>query len=232
MPRFSRQTIAPYPFTTETLAESNWREVQVRMSNSFNVLRYLTSKIVFTEISLTQVEIVTVYCAFEKVIQQIEVDRAFRTKCGPDVFTFRSVYQELEYLLKLDPKERYQKLSKKFEFYRGRMFSRRYFFAVEGQARKQYDTFIKHRFPKTFPPKTFVGKGYGDHGTAKNKAFDASQSWQEVASDYDFQNENPTIERSADYHRIFVVHPLQLEGELNLQKDKILKRKEGPTTQV
>ena len=220
MPRISRQTIAPYPFTTETLAESNWREVQVRMSNSLNVLRYLTSKIVFTDLSLSQVEIVTVYCAFEKVIQQIEVDRAFRNKCGTDVFTFRAIYQSLNDLVKLDPKVRYKELQDKYSFYRGKMFSRRYFYAVEGQARRQFDTFIKHRSPKTFPPKTFVGKGYGDHGTAKNKAFDASQSWQEVASDYDFQTENPTIERSVDYHRMFVVHPLQLEGGLNLQKEQ------------
>lgn len=228
MPRISRQTIAPYPFTTETLAESNWREVQIRMSNALNVLRYLTSKIVYTDREISQVEIVTLFAAFEKVIQQIEIDRNFRQKCASDVFTFRSIYQSLDSLIKVDPKERHRKLQEKYAFYRGKIFSRRYYFAVEGQARRLYDTFIKHRFPKTFPPKTFVGKGYGDHGTAKNKAFDASPAWQEVAGDQEFQEKNPSTSRDPDYFLQFKVHPLQLEGGL-FTKDKILVEDRGTT---
>lgn len=32
------------------------------------------------------------------------------------------------------------------------------------------------------PPKAYIGKGYTDHGTAKDPAIDGSPSWQEVAS--------------------------------------------------
>lgn len=35
---------------------------------------------------------------------------------------------------------------------------------------------------KSLPPKKVIGKGYRDHGTAKNEALDGSPSWQEVAS--------------------------------------------------
>lgn len=38
------------------------------------------------------------------------------------------------------------------------------------------------RDKKTLPPKAYIGKGYGDHGTAKDPAKDNSPSWQEVAS--------------------------------------------------
>lgn len=34
---------------------------------------------------------------------------------------------------------------------------------------------------KAIPPKRFIGKGYGDKGTAKKPEFDASPAWQEVA---------------------------------------------------
>lgn len=34
---------------------------------------------------------------------------------------------------------------------------------------------------KFLPPKTFIGKGYNDKGSAKNLAFDGSPSWQEVS---------------------------------------------------
>lgn len=34
---------------------------------------------------------------------------------------------------------------------------------------------------KLLPPKAFIGKGYGDKGTAQEPALDASPSWQEVA---------------------------------------------------
>lgn len=33
----------------------------------------------------------------------------------------------------------------------------------------------------TFPPRTFIGKGYRDHGCLRNTAWDGSPSWQEVA---------------------------------------------------
>lgn len=219
MPRISRQTIAPYPFSTETLAESSWRALQVKLSNSVAVLRYLTSKLVYSRDTFSQVEAVTLFTAFEDIIKKVEIDRTFRSKYGPEVFTFRAIFQELDYLAKLDPRERQQILMERYSFYRGKLFSRRYYFAVEGQAQKLYETFIKHRYPKTFPPKTFVGKGYGDHGTAKNKAFDGSQPWQEVASDFEYQEENRQTERNVDYHRQFLVHSLQLVRSLGLSRE-------------
>lgn len=212
MPRISRQTIAPYPFNTKTLSESNWRAVVLKMSSSVNVLRYLTSKIVYTSEEITDVEVYTLFCAFDDVVRKIETDRGLARLLGTDVFTFRSVYQELDYLKKLSPKLRRRTLMEKFSFYRGKFFSERYYRSVEGQARRLYETLIKHRHPKTFPAKTFVGKGYGDHGTAKNKAIDGSQSWQEVASDVEFQETHLGTERNPEYFRSFIVHPLQLVG--------------------
>lgn len=210
MPRNSRQTIAPHPFTTKELAESNWKQLVVKLSNSTAVLRYLTSKLVFTEESFSYVEAVTLFKAFEEIMLKMQKDRAFQTKYGPELFMFRTVYQSLEQLVRMQPQQRSQKLGTMFRCYRGKLFSRRYYYAVEGQAQKLYETFIKQRYPKTFPPKTYIGKGYGDHGTAKNKAFDGSQSWQEVASDQEYQERNCSQELEPNFHRQFQVHPGQL----------------------
>lgn len=210
MPRISRQTIAPCPFTTQALAENDYRALVVKMSNPATVLRYLTSKVVFTDKEISKVEIVTLFAAFDEVIQLMEGDRAYSQKYGSDVFTFRSVFQELDFLSDMCPKERHQKLSKKFDFYRGKIFSRRFYFSVEGQAKKQYETLIIQRFPKRFPPKAYIGKGYGDHGTAKNKAFDASPSWQEVSVSEETRSQ-VTRDRNVDYYRSFIVHKSQLE---------------------
>jgi hypothetical protein len=109
-----------------------------------------------------------------------------------------------------------------FQGYQGKIFSRRYYYSVEGQAQRLYQTYVRQRFPKRFPAKTYIGKGYGDHGTAKNKAFDGTQSWQEVAGDSDYQTANSTSERTADYWRQFQVHPGQL---LKDDKDLRLRRR-------
>lgn len=39
------------------------------------------------------------------------------------------------------------------------------------------------------PPKQFIGKGYGDKGTAKKPWLDGSPSWQEVATNHQFQRQ-------------------------------------------
>lgn len=66
-----RQTIAPSPFTTEKLSESHWKCVKAELSNEFVVLRYLTSKIVFTEEVVTEEEKVALFLSFENVVAKI-----------------------------------------------------------------------------------------------------------------------------------------------------------------
>jgi len=223
MPRIPRQTIAPEPFTKKDLAESNWRELVVKISDSAVVLRYLTSKLVYTEETFTSVDSVTLFCAFEEVMLKMSRDEAFRAKYGPETFVFRSIFQSLDYLVKLHPSERRRELEECYSFYRGKLFSRRYYYAVEGQSKRLYQTLVRQRFPKTFPAKAYIGKGYGDNGTAKDKVFDGSPSWQEVASDRRFQEAIVQPAKAVDYHRVFQVHELQRFGASKSQPSR-----EGP----
>jgi len=181
MPKVIRQSVSPYPFTKGVLGADSWKVVQTHLSNEITVLRYLTSKIVFTEEILTLEEISILFVAFEELVKKSSRDKFYRQKYLVETFLFRQVYQSLENLLRKDPKQRCEQLSKNYSFYRGKLFSARYFYAVRGQVQRLFEIRLKTRFPKKFAPKTFIGKGYGDHGTAKEPAYDGCLTWQEVA---------------------------------------------------
>ena len=181
MPRNSRQSITPKHFSTKDLAESHWRELIVKVFNFTVCYRYLMSKLLFTKESFTNTDAVTLFVVFEKVLSKMEVDRQFRDKYAHDTFQYRALFQSLNELVKVPPEERSRLLSMWYGNCKSELFSKRYYYSIEGQRLQLFETFAKQRYPKVFPAKAFVGKGYGDHGTAKNKATDGSPDWKEVA---------------------------------------------------
>lgn len=207
-----RQTIAPSPFTTEKLSESHWKSVKAELSNEFVVLRYLTSKIVFTEEVVSEEEKVALFLSFENVVAKIARDEGCRRKYGSEVFTFRAIYQDLDHIVRMEPELRHNRLETKYNFYRGKLFSRRYFYSVRGQLQRLYQIRLQTRFPRKFAPKAFVGKGYGDHGTAKNAAIDGSPDWKEVAMTLSEQEimAKTRLDRELEVFRSFRVHQNQI----------------------
>lgn len=210
MPRNTRQTIAPDHFTEEVLSRNSWKVLGKMSENEVTMVRYLTSKIVYTDEPITLQEITVLFLSFERLVEKIAKHEKVRAKYGYDLFVFRSIYQSLESIMKSDPTDRPKKMERYFGFYRGKFISRRYYFAVKGQIQRELRLRIITRFPKRFPPKAFIGKGYGDHGTARNSAFDGSPSWQEVA-----MSEHPELVQvekldTVEFHfRSLTIHPLQ-----------------------
>jgi len=212
MPKVIRQTKSPIPFTKETLGADNWKVVSARLSNEMVVMRYLVSKIVFTDEEISLEEISVLFIAFEGVCQKAARDKCYRTKYMQEVFTFRAIFQSLENLRKLSRTDRFKKLATTYSFYRGNLFSRRYFYSVKGQIQRLYDIRLKVRFPKKFAPKAYIGKGYGDNGTAKEPAYDGCLSWQEVAGAklWEDVNEETAIDRENAIFKSLQVHRLQI----------------------
>lgn len=207
-----RQTIAPSPFTTKSFSENHWRTVRAELSNEFVVLRYLTSKIVFTEEVVTEEEKVALFLSFENAIAKCSRDEGCRRKYASEIFIFRAIYQSLDHLVRKNPTQRHHELEEKYNFYRGKLFSRRYFYSVRGQLQRLYQIRLQTRFPRKFAPKAFVGKGYGDHGTAKNAAIDGSPDWKEVAmtlSEQEIMAET-RLDREQEMFRSFRVHQNQI----------------------
>lgn len=203
------QTTAPDPINTERLGERKERILVTTLVKPLTVLRFLTSKLVYTGKEFTAVDCIACFEAFEKVVLGMDRDRQYRNKYGPEVFLFRALYQNLDKLSKINPRERYQVLSTQYSFYRGKFASRGFYFAVEGQALSLYQTKLKNRFPTIFPPKPFVGIGYGDHGTAKDIALDGSPKWQEVASDDSLRKETEYWGSKSDPFKQYTIHPQQ-----------------------
>ena len=211
MPRNSRQTIAPRPFTVSEISSNHWVTIGTKIEKEVVVLRYLTSKLVFTDEAVSLEEITALFLSFEAVVLKMARYREYQAKYGQEIFIFRSLYQSLEPLIRIPPTERRKRLMEKYNFYRGKLFSRRYYYALKGQVQKLYQIRLRTRFPQRIEPKAFIGKGYGDHGTAKNPAFDGSPSWQEVAMSGTEAGE--TTSTSEVTNRLFEslrVHPTQI----------------------
>ena len=181
MPQSSRQTIAPRPFTVSEISSNHWVTIGTKIEKEVVTLRYLTSKVVFTEETITLEEICALFLSFETVVMKMARHQEVQRKIGSEIFLFRALFQNLEHWLEVPPSERRMRLEAVYKDYRGKLFSRRYYYAVRGQVNRLFQIRLRTRFPQKFAPKAFIGKGYGDHGTAKNPAFDGSPSWQEVA---------------------------------------------------
>jgi hypothetical protein len=209
MSKNSRQTIAPKPFNTKELCESHWKKLEFYTKKEEVLVRYLTSKVLFTKEVVSDEEYIVLFLAFERWSEKIAI-HGIRNSKTYDLYLFRSLYQSLENLRKLTPDQRSELRLKYYSFYRGSTFSARFYYSVKGQIQKIYDLRVKTRFPQQFPPKAFVDKGYGDHGTAKNLAIDGSPSWQEVASVHSEDNLPGLTEKKQRYFESIRVHSSQI----------------------
>lgn len=209
MSKNSRQTIAPKPFTTNSISESHWKKLEFYTKKEEVLVRYLVSKILFTEEVVSEEEYIVLFLAFERWSEKIAI-HGIRNSKTYDLYLYRSVFQSLENLRKYSPEQRSELRLKHYDFYRGKTFSRRYYYSVKGQIQKIYDLRVKTRFPQRFPPKKFVGKGYGDHGTARDLAKDGSLSWQEIAMTTVENNLPSWSEKVQRYFDSIQVHPRQI----------------------
>jgi hypothetical protein len=143
MPELIRQALTPKPFNTKELSSDHWRIINAQLSNEITVVRYLTSKIVYTEEFITLEEISVLFIAFEEIVKKSARDKLYRGKYMPEIFMFRAVFQSLDTLLKMDPHYRQKLMKENYSFYGGKLFSRRYFFAVKGQIQRLFEIRLK-----------------------------------------------------------------------------------------
>lgn len=211
----SRQTATPKHFNGKRLEDSVMNIVQIKVFKEVTVMRYLLGKLFFIEERLTLEEATVLFVCFEKLSIKISTDLALRRKYGQEIFILRALFQSLNSMIGKDPKERIKKLQETYGFFfrtNQTFITRRNYFSIKGQIQKFFEARIKTRFPQSFPPKAYIAKGYGDHGTAKKPAADGSPSWQEVASCLTEReiNEQTRIDREIDFFKNLKVHRLQL----------------------
>jgi len=210
-----RQTATPKHFNGKRLEDNVMNVVNIKIFKEITVIRYLMSKLFYIEEEFTLEEATVLFVAFEQFSKKMSSDEALRRKYGSELFTFRAIFQSLNNFIGRNPQRRIERLQQEYEFYlrnKQTFLTKRNYFSIKGQIRKFFEAKIKTRFPQKFPPKAYIAKGYGDHGTAKNPAADGSPSWQEVASCLSDEelNRNTRIDREINFFKNLQVHRLQL----------------------
>lgn len=208
------------PFSLEKFGSNNFNHLRFESKNDVVLFRFLISKIIFTEEILSDLDITALFLSYENCCIKAANDRNFGDKYNGSIFATRTIIQSLQEIKSMQPKDRFQRLEE-FREYRGsKMFSPRYYFAIKGQLKRQFNLWIEERFKKKFSPKSFIGKGYNDKGSAKNYSLDGSPNWKEVAMSYrEDLVENTT--RSEKIERYFLnlrIHKSQIIRKENERK--------------
>lgn len=151
------------------------------LSKDIVVIRYLISKIVFSEDPFSLEEGIFLFNSFENLLLKFNDDRQLQRKYGLEVFTFRAVFQSLTHIVEFSREER-RKIREEYSFYKGKLFGERIYKSIKGQIIKSFEVKFKTRFPTKIPPKPYIGIGYRDKGNAKKIELDNSPSWMEVCS--------------------------------------------------
>lgn len=147
--------------------------------------RYLLAKFVYKQKDLLLKDLC---CLFENQLWlewKCYVDPEFNNKFGKDLETLSGLLKEFNFRTKITTRT-FRKFAKRLqenltEF----ILPVRNYEAARKQCNGLFQ--LEDSKPlgvsrKRIPPKTFIGKGYRDKGSAKDVAKDGSPSWQEVAT--------------------------------------------------
>lgn len=222
MPKTFWQSSSPERFTTKVLSENHWNTVEyLSEKKDITIVRFFLSKLFFAEECFTLAEKVALFLSFEKVVIACQRNKEYRQKYQREIFDFRAIFQSLESLSMMSPTIRTETLREHYSHkMRGNFVSRRYYYAMKGQLQKLFLLRIKTRWPKKFPPKAYVGKGYGDKGSAKDAAYDGNPDWREIAMDETNQTDQQTGKDEEGIWSSLRVHSLQLITAHDLKKDR------------
>lgn len=168
--------------------------------------RYLATKVVLLPDKVSKEDLLGLFENQLWCERKALTDKTFKERFGSSLEVLSSLLKDANVSKGL-PTRSVRKLSKQFlASLDGFLVPKRNF----PQWRQRFGSVVQLNFQqplgtpnKEIPPKGYIGKGYGDKGTAQNEATDASPSWQEVArADH---NLNKLREQIADEER----EPLQ-----------------------
>lgn len=177
----SRQSSSPWPFKTESLSENSYNTLRFGIGKPSSVFKFLVAKMVFSEDTLSYEEIAISFIVYEKLVEQVAADTAMRQKYGYLLFLVRAIFQSLDDIQQMPVSQRQRKLEFYRQYLESQGINKRYYYSIKGQNERNWYALVETRRAKRFPPKAYVGKGYGDNGTARNPALDASPGWKDVA---------------------------------------------------
>lgn len=154
------------------------------------LLRYLCSKIVYEVDKIRPIDLIVLYDSLLWAQMKTIQDGAFRKNFGKSLELLASILKKHPAIGRVYHKSLAEKLHKELDKNWDFLFPPRNYPAVKNRMSGNYHLNLAKQPGKlnsTFPPKSYIGKGYGDKGTLRNPAVDGSPSWQDIACSTEFQ---------------------------------------------
>lgn len=145
--------------------------------------RLLLSKFVLYPQKTTFLELLVLYDNQLWCNAKCDADPTFREKFGKDLESINQTLIGTRIGARLSTVRKLIASLKQITFSTGFLLKERNIGSVTNQLRDAVYV-IDGELGKpnsSFPPKTFIGKGYGDHGCLRDTAYDGSPHWTEVA---------------------------------------------------
>lgn len=146
--------------------------------------RFLVTKIAYFKEEVTFQDALVLYDNLLWLQDKCEQDEAFCSKFGSDLESLAKHLKSLRFNERAFPKT-IEKLSSKLRVeLKGFLYPKRNYLQIQNRLRNAYQFRNYKALGKPIdqlPPKTYIGKGYRDKGTARDPGRDGSPSWQEVA---------------------------------------------------
>lgn len=180
----------PDEATIRCFQESAWWELQVGKQDDALIFKLLMSKLLYTSEKLTKMEICSLFIAREKLIEKLAQHRNLREKYFLIVRLTSIIFKDLEKCV-VDQKciSDLKEILEPYFSYGRKMLSASLYYGIKNKVHLILKVKLKRRQPKKFPEKRHIGVGYKDKGSRKDLSQDGSPSWEEVASDFEYQEQ-------------------------------------------
>lgn len=152
---------------------------------TFHLYKVLLSKLLYTEEIFTEEDEVLLFLAYERCVE-LCVDPSAEKKYYHLLSANRVIFNGLSEFVKDKESIRRHRESLEWSFSHGRSQLNAYIYYG---AKVSLEVKMSTYYPRKPRAKNRIGVGYRDKGTAKNTAWDGSPSWQEVALDEFFRNQ-------------------------------------------
>lgn len=155
-----------------------------KLAKRVTLQRYLVSKILY---KAKEFNLVDVFAIFENQIwleTKCRKDSQFNENFGTSLEVVSTILKQINFQTEIPERTillLHQKIKEHLQKF---VFPHRNFSHIEAQYKRLYQltNYVPSGIPNSqLPPKTFVGKGYRDKGSARNLALDGSPKWQEVS---------------------------------------------------
>lgn len=181
----------PVDLREKAFKESSWWELVTKKQDDVLVFKLLLSKLFYSNDQLSNLEVCALFIARENVLKKMAQHSELCKKFWLLFRVTSPIFKDLERCVRT--KEVISEMKEVLDTYmsHGRaMLSSSLYYGLKQKASTIFTTHYHRRQPKKFPPKRHIGVGYNDHGSRKNFALDGTPSWEEVASDYKYQQEH------------------------------------------